>query len=70
MIEIERQQTQRRLNPVYNITKGELIFILDTVEEIADQLSSAHIDGEEELKEVVTIINGILDKGDWRTNND
>ena len=49
---------------MYSITKGELIFILDTVEEIADRLSSAHIDGEEELKEVVTIVNGLLDKGE------
>ena len=52
---------------MYNITKGELIFILDTAEEIADQLSSAHIDGEEELREVVTIINGLLDNGEEET---
>ena len=45
---------------MYSITKAELIFILDTTEEF---ISVAEAEGfpDEELREVVTIVNGILD---------
>ena len=44
---------------MYTITKSELIFVLDTIEEVLEARSSEEC--EEELKESVTIINGILD---------
>ena len=55
---------------MYEVTKGELIFILDTVEEVQELLSSTHIEGTEELQEVTVIINGLLDHGEQEKDND
>ena len=52
---------------MYNITKGELIFILDTVEEI---LATGYDIPVDELQEIVTICNGLLDHGVQEHDND
>ena len=48
---------------MYSITKGELIFILDLAEEIQSAGGSCE-SFLDEVTEVVTIVNGILDNGE------
>lgn len=49
---------------MYSITKGELIFILDLAEE---QLATGVEVPFDELREVVVIVDGILDNGEEET---
>ena len=44
---------------MYQITKQELIFVLDTVEELQQNADTDYASAE--MVEVVTIVNGILD---------